>query len=199
MSTPSPARGRPRSFDADACLARAVDVFWDTGYTATTYAALERGLGLHRQSLVYAFGDKRSLFLAALRHYADQRVARFERVLAEGEPLDGVRAAVAGWIDDARRARTPGCFVVSTAGEAGSRDPEISAVLGRTRKRLVDALAQRLAAARADGSLRDHVDPRGVARLVVAAGDGALLHARAEADPDFAVSALTALLDCLAA
>lgn len=198
MPPASPARGRPRSFDTDACLVRAVEVFWATGYAATTYADLERGLGLHRQSLVYAFGDKRSLFVAALGHYADQRVARFERVLAEGEPLDGVRAAVAGWIEDARRARTPGCFVVSTAGEVGSRDPEISAVLGRTRQRLVDALARRLAAAGAEGSLPGHVDPRGFARLVVAAGDGALLHARAESDPDFAASALTALLDCLA-
>ncbi|NJN56968.1 MAG: hypothetical protein HC879_05440 [Leptolyngbyaceae cyanobacterium SL_5_9] len=54
--------GRPREFDCEATLAKAVDVFWEYGFSRITYALLEQATGLHRQSIVYAFGDKKRCF-----------------------------------------------------------------------------------------------------------------------------------------
>ena len=60
---------RPKSFDEDAVLDQAVELFWDRGYEGTSLADLEAHLGLGRQSLYNAFGDKHTLFLKALDRY----------------------------------------------------------------------------------------------------------------------------------
>ncbi|MEL6158735.1 MAG: TetR/AcrR family transcriptional regulator [Cyanobacteria bacterium J06623_5] len=61
--------GRPREFDHNATLAKITQVFWQQGFAKTTYADLEKATGLHRQSLVYAFGDKKALFESAIDYY----------------------------------------------------------------------------------------------------------------------------------
>src|SRR5713101_4688267 len=84
---------RPTSFDEDAVLDQAVQLFWERGYEGTSLADLETHIGLGRQSLYNAFGDKQTLFLKALERY--QR-AVMEKVLAHlnasGAGLDAIRA-----------------------------------------------------------------------------------------------------------
>jgi TetR/AcrR family transcriptional regulator, transcriptional repressor for nem operon len=62
-------RGRPRSFDVEAAVERAMDVFWSRGYHATALPDLLRATKLSRGSLYAAFGNKHSLFLRALDRY----------------------------------------------------------------------------------------------------------------------------------
>ncbi len=57
---------RPRTFDKDQALDRAMDLFWDKGYDATSVADLTEAIGINRPSLYAAFGDKEALFMAAL-------------------------------------------------------------------------------------------------------------------------------------
>src|SRR6202795_5027981 len=61
--------GRPREFDADAALEKAMRLFWAKGYEGTSVADLTETLGISRPSLYAAFGDKQSLFRAALERY----------------------------------------------------------------------------------------------------------------------------------
>src|SRR6187431_2602066 len=89
---PSP-RGRPRSFDTDAAVERAMDVFWTHGYHATALPDLLRATKLSRGSLYAAFGDKHSLFLRALDRYIADALARMDIDLGpRKEPVDGLRA-----------------------------------------------------------------------------------------------------------
>src|SRR6202046_927822 len=62
--------GRPREFDTDAALEKAMRLFWAKSYEGTSVADLTEALGISRPSLYAAFGDKRSLFRAALERYA---------------------------------------------------------------------------------------------------------------------------------
>src|SRR4029453_3660075 len=71
-------RGRPRSFDVEAAVERAMDVFWSRGYHATALRALLRAPKLSRGSLYAAFGDKHSLFLRALDRYIADALARMD-------------------------------------------------------------------------------------------------------------------------
>src|ERR1035438_3896735 len=64
------AMGRPREFDTDAGLEKAMRLFWAKGYEGTSVADLTEALGISRPSLYAAFGDKQSLFRAALERYA---------------------------------------------------------------------------------------------------------------------------------
>src|SRR5215475_11048421 len=92
-------RGRPRSFDVEAAVERAMDVFWSRGYHATALPDLLRATKLSRGSLYAAFGDKHSLFLRALDRYIADALARMDIELPPGrEPVDGLRAYLAGYV-----------------------------------------------------------------------------------------------------
>src|SRR5688572_21010672 len=64
-------RGRPRAFDADKALDRALKVFWRKGYEGASLPDLTRAMGINRPSLYAAFGNKESLFRKALDRYAE--------------------------------------------------------------------------------------------------------------------------------
>jgi TetR/AcrR family transcriptional regulator, copper-responsive repressor len=66
-------RGRPRSFDRDAALAAAMEVFWEKGYEATSISDLTAAMDINPPSLYSAFGDKEKLFLEAIDSYARRR------------------------------------------------------------------------------------------------------------------------------
>src|SRR5919204_2338880 len=63
--------GRPRSFDADTALDRALDVFWRHGYEGTSLADLTAAIGINKPSLYAAFGNKEELFGKVLTRYLD--------------------------------------------------------------------------------------------------------------------------------
>src|ERR1700748_2748294 len=93
-------RGRPRSFDAEAAVERAMSVFWSRGYHATALPDLLRATKLSRGSLYAAFGDKHSLFLRALDRYIADALTRMDSEFdPRREPVDGLRAYLAGYVD----------------------------------------------------------------------------------------------------
>ena len=189
------APGRPRAFDPEPVLDAIVDVFHQHGVAGTTYALLEQVTGLRRQSLVYAFGDKQTLFAAALNRYADRRVGALDACLeAAASPAQAIRAAFASWVDDARNAERPGCLLVNTASEVGQMDPSLAAIVRSATDRLVHAFDAAFTRARDAGQLRSDADPTDLARLAVALGDGALLHARRTGDAGLAEAGFRAFV-----
>src|ERR1700722_16985789 len=92
-------RGRPRSFDTEAAIARAMGVFWTRGYHGTALPDLLRATKLSRGSLYAAFGDKHTLFLHALDRYIADALARMDAELsANNAPITGLRAFLAGYV-----------------------------------------------------------------------------------------------------
>ena len=73
---------RPAQFERDDVLEKAMQVFWEQGYNATSMASLVDATSLKPGSIYAAFDSKEGLFLAALDHYAQQSVARIKRALA---------------------------------------------------------------------------------------------------------------------
>ena len=63
------ARGRPREFDIDKALDRALGVFWRKGYEGTSLPDLTRAMRINRPSLYAAFGNKEELFKKAFERY----------------------------------------------------------------------------------------------------------------------------------
>src|ERR1700749_4846164 len=115
-AVPSP-RGRPRSFDVDAAIERAMGVFWSRGYHATALPDLLHATRLSRGSLYAAFGDKHGLFLRALDRYIADALTRIDAELDPRRgPVAGLRAWLAGYVDRTRRANgRRGCLLVATA------------------------------------------------------------------------------------
>ena len=72
-------RGRPRSFDERDALEKAIRVFRSKGYDGVTIDDLVAGMGVGRPSLYSVFGDKRTIFLRALRAYAETKALALRR------------------------------------------------------------------------------------------------------------------------
>lgn len=119
---------RPREFDIDEAATRAMAVFWEHGYDATTTDQLLDGMQLTRGSLYKAFGDKKALFLRALDLYDAQEVDKAVEMLSLSK-MDGAErikqlfSSIASAVQSGNRM---GCLLCSTLSGLSANDPEIS-------------------------------------------------------------------------
>jgi TetR/AcrR family transcriptional repressor of nem operon len=177
------AAGRPRSFDEADVLEHATQVFWTQGFEATSVADLEAATGLGRQSLYNAFGGKRALYQACLKHYEQTRAAGFGDCLAAApDPLAAVEGVVRSWAQSARQTGCRGCLFLNAVSEFGGRDPDLLATVTRVLDAQQRALADCLRAAQRAGQLAPEADPTALARRLQATSHGLQLMSRL--DPD---------------
>jgi TetR/AcrR family transcriptional repressor of nem operon len=160
---------RPKSFDEDAVLDQAAELFWERGYEATSLADLEAHLGLGRQSLYNAFGDKQTLFLKALARY--QRVkgeAAMARLESDGAGLAALRSFFHLNVDTIT-APGPrhGCLVTNTISERGALDPDTLQACNHSREALERAFRRALARAQTAGELTRPLDLEATATMLV--------------------------------
>jgi TetR/AcrR family transcriptional regulator, transcriptional repressor for nem operon len=167
-------RGRPRGFDVEAAVERAMGVFWSRGYHATALPDLLRATKLSRGSLYAAFGDKHSLFLRALDRYIADAVTRMDIEFApHRDPVDGLRAYFAGYVDRNSGANgRRGCLLVATAMELAGQDAEVGRRVAGFFKVMEARLADTLARAKIAGKLADGVEPASAARILVCFVEG---------------------------
>jgi TetR/AcrR family transcriptional repressor of nem operon len=123
--------GRPREYDEGEVLAAAGDVFWARGYEATSTRALTECTGLTPASIYNAFGDKRGLYLRALRYYLDQtlreRITRLESTLPPGRAIAMFfREIITRSLADPQHR---GCMLMNAAIEVTSDDPEMQRII----------------------------------------------------------------------
>lgn len=139
---------RPLGFDPADARAALMNLFWARGYEATSLQDIEAATGLRKQSLYRYFGDKRAMYLAALRTYEDCVIAEAERHLHQTPGPARLRfAALLDWVIGAGAAEGDmrGCFLTNACAEAQSSDPVIAAALaamvGRMERAFLGALA----------------------------------------------------------
>ncbi|MCK1286890.1 TetR/AcrR family transcriptional regulator [Bradyrhizobium sp. 44] len=191
---PSP-RGRPRSFDTDAAVERAMGVFWSRGYHATALPDLLRATKLSRGSLYAAFGDKHSLFLRALDRYVAEALTRMD-VEFDKEPVDGLRAYLAGYVDRTSGANgRRGCLLVATAMELAGRDAEVDRRIASFFKAMEARVADALSRAKAAGKLADGVEPSSAAKILLCFVEGLRVVGKTAPTRITSQAAVDALLD----
>ncbi len=120
--------GRPRNFDTDAVLERALDLFWRDGYGSTSLQALLCHMGISRQSLYNTFGDKRSLFLAALTRYMERASEKLAVLEEEDASLPAIYQFFAGLGGEPSADSEPKrcCMVGRICMELGGQDDDVA-------------------------------------------------------------------------
>jgi len=187
-----PRRGRPPQYDAAQALAQARDAFWRAGYQATSLDDISAATGMNRPSLYGAFGDKRALFLAALKHYRTTNIAVAKRLMVSAptlrEALGRVySAAITVYVGDKRRGR--GCFILGAAPSEAESDEAVRAELRAVTAGLDNAFEDRIKRAQSEGALAKNIDCAARARLMTGVIHSLSLRARAH-EPRAALEAL---------
>jgi TetR/AcrR family transcriptional regulator, copper-responsive repressor len=121
-------RGRPRAYEPEVALARALDVFWKEGFAATSLDDLSAATGMNRPSLYGAFGDKRELYIKSYESYRDRARQRMGEAFAKDLPLQEMLLGIYSIALDmylSGKDGPRGCFTVMTATSEAVFDPSI--------------------------------------------------------------------------
>ncbi|MFB7469504.1 TetR/AcrR family transcriptional regulator [Kitasatospora sp. NPDC056184] len=166
--------GRPKSFEPDVVVARAMEVFWTKGYADTSPADLAEATGVAKGSLYHSFGSKRELFGKALDLYGRTGTASAEEFLARpGTAKERIRAHVVLLVDaDLDGPVRRGCLAQNTVEELGGRDEEAARAVHRIEERMIELFAARIEQGQRAGDVDPGVDARAQALLLQATVSG---------------------------
>jgi AcrR family transcriptional regulator len=160
--------GRPRSFDADKALDRALHVFWRKGYEGASLSDLTDAMGINRPSMYAAFGNKEALFRKVLDRYAEGPASHSRKAL--DEPTSGavVENLLRGTAAVLTSPKNPGgCLWVQGALACGSNSESMRNELIARRVSGEAALRRRLQRAKSEGDLPVDANPASLARFIV--------------------------------
>jgi AcrR family transcriptional regulator len=171
--------GRPRDFDEEVALGRAMELFWRKGYEGTSLAELTEVMDINKPSLYAAFGNKASLFRKALDRYEGERAGAAIEALSEPVVRDAIEQLLYVTIDSQTDPKTPpGCLVVQGALPNGEKGDLVAQELVKRRMATQNAIRQRLEKAKSEGDLPAGTKPAELARFVFTVIAGLAAQAR---------------------
>jgi AcrR family transcriptional regulator len=170
--------GRPRGFDYDEALDRAMHVFWRKGFEGASLNDLTAAMGVQPASLYKAFGNKRTLFEKALARYLAGPVAFVHDALNEPTAYavaDRILRRTAQFLTEGRSRR--GCMTIQAALASGVEGEPIRRKLIALRVKEQEALRRRFERAKSEGDLPNDADAADLARLITALYQGMTVQA----------------------
>ncbi|WP_397448588.1 TetR/AcrR family transcriptional regulator [Pseudomonas sp. NA-150] len=190
---------RPRQFDRDQALLQAIKVFCDKGFAAASTEELMNAMGLSRQSMYNAFGDKRQLYLHAMQQYQANSVSDLIwRLSKDATPLESLRNTLLSFASRAEREGTAGCMGVNAVCEFGLSDDEVNQLTDSSARTLRSALERTLRDAVEQQQIAAHTDIPGACIFLLSTLSGMKVSAKAGASVEqlqaiagFAIQGLT--------
>jgi len=174
---------RPKEFDPQRALAKAMNLFWRFGYENTSLEALMKEMGIARQSLYDTFGGKRALYLKALTHYRDQTNGEMQKMLNEISSVkDGFAKLLYGMAAETREQHERGCLLLSANLQRDPKDAVVRDFLRDNQARVEAIFVQALGRAQKQGELSPKNDLAALARFFVVTIQGMRAMARLKSD-----------------
>ena len=172
-------RGPDKQFDPEVALEKAMEVFWVQGYEAASLSQLLECMEIGRKSLYDTFGNKRSLFLKALEHYAQTVLKSIrEQLSAPGSPLANIEQSLKSMQTIHSLPGSKGCMIGTNIAGFTTADEEMAAILRSYLRQLEDAYCKAVKSAQAVGELDLSVDARDLARMLLCTTQGMALVGR---------------------
>jgi len=170
--------GRPRAFDAEVALEKAMLAFWERGYEGASLAGLTEAMGISRKSMYAAFGNKEQLFRKALERYTEGPGAYVTRALQAPTAREVATVFLAGSVLANTRPGCPaGCLGVQGALAAGETGRVARDITAEWRAEGQVLLRDRFQRAAQEGDLPAGADPDLIARYVMTIANGIAVQA----------------------
>ncbi len=191
---------RPKSFDPDIVLAKAMGVFWEKGYDAASIADLTQAMGINRFSLYDTFGDKHKLYLKALDAYTQSIVEPMVKKINAIKTLDELESYFAKIIDDQYTCDcSPCCMMHKAAISQAASDQAIKKRVECAQTHIHSALCDALARIQSTGKLSTEINITDAAWLLKITLAGLLGYATSPIPASQAKAALHLLLKLIRA
>ncbi len=175
-------RGRPRAYQPDIALGKALSLFRSSGFAATSLDDLSAATGMNRPSLYGAFGDKRELYIKSYQRYRDDARAAMRELFREEMPIRKRLERIYSVALDiylSGESGPTGCFTVMTAASEAVSDPDIRAMVLEGLLELDKAFASCFRLAREKGELPESADIAALSQLASATIHTIAIRARA--------------------
>jgi len=174
---------RPKEFDPQRALDKAMNLFWRLGYANTSLEELMKEMGIARQSLYDTFGDKRALYLKAMAHYRDQTNGQMQKTLSETPSVrDAFAKLLFGLAAETREQHQRGCLLLSANLHRDPNDGVVRDFLRDNQARVEAIFLQALTRAQRQKELSLNDDPAALAHFFVVTIQGMRAMARLKSD-----------------
>jgi TetR/AcrR family transcriptional repressor of nem operon len=159
---------RLKVFNEEDALDKAIEIFWSKGYNGTSAQDLVTYLGLSRSSLYDTFGDKRSLFLRALKRYEKQSLTGIQELFEKSDDIkETIKQIFAQAILESLQDKiTKGCFMVNTTVELAMHDQEIADIVSKNRQEVEDVFFNAVKKGQDLGQISKANDARLLSRFI---------------------------------
>ena len=159
--------GRPTEFDRQQALEKAMGLFWRNGYEATGLTELTAEMGIGRQSLYNAFGDKHSLFIEAMKCYARRNSQPLIDVLrGPGSGVNSIHKAFEAVVSHLTSGDCCGCMLTNSIVELAPHDKEVAEVVRSALSSVETAFKDAVERAVKSGEIASDTDARAMARFL---------------------------------
>jgi AcrR family transcriptional regulator len=159
--------GRPRAFDPEEALEKAMIFFWQHGYEGASLSGLTKAMGISTTSMYATFGNKEQLFREALRLYDDHPEGYLEPALRQPTVRQLAEVLLNGTVRGTTRPDMPhGCLGVQSALVTSDGGARIRELLAERRRRIDARLTERLERAADEGDLPAGTSPAVLARFL---------------------------------
>jgi len=190
--------GPNKQFDRDKALDKAVQLFWEQGYEATSMQDLVNAMGINRASLYQTYGNKQELYLASLERYATQILAHVTGLLDKPRtPLTNLRDLFVHVIEQSLEGNMQGCFINNTAVELAPHDATLAEKIRIIWVQFEDLFATRLQQAIEQHQLAAETDPRQLAQVLNINLQGLMVKTKANSNKTELIRAVDALFDLI--
>ena len=177
--------GRPRAFDMDTALEKALEVFWRKGYDGTSLSDLTEAMGINKPSLYAAFGNKEQLFLKAIELYESRPCAFFLPALEKPTAYEVAEHILFGAAANmANKDQPQGCVVIQGALSCSEAAATVKEALINRRLESQQKLLQRFERAKAEGDLPATINAQTLAQYLGTVLQGMAIQANNGATPE---------------
>jgi len=176
--------GRPYEFDREETLSKAMDVFWEKGYKSTSIQDLVDRMGIKRGSIYNTFGDKHSLFIEAVKYYAEEVTSKTIQVLeSDGSPVENIGLFFETIVNTPLNKKSRGCLISNTVVELAPHDEKVADTVRLILQRIQNAFLNCLDKAVELGELPKDTDTKVLSHFLATSTHGLIVTGKSALNP----------------